>query len=122
MSGAALPAFLPLRIRSNPWISLWLAVLVGTIVLMIAKESVPLAFKYPSAWKLPLDAWISSFMKWLINDLDFGLFTFKEFTRSIAWLVEQPYLLVKKACYRLVSSKARAVMQNRYFRAYPGWR
>jgi glycine betaine/proline transport system permease protein len=34
-------------------------------------------------------------MKWLINDFDLGLFTFKEFTRSIAWLVEQPYLLVK---------------------------
>jgi glycine betaine/proline transport system permease protein len=95
MSSATLPAFLPLRIRSNPWISLWLAVLAGTIILMIAKESVPLAFKYPAAWKLPLDAWISSFMKWLVNDLDFGLFTFKEFTRSLAWLIEQPYVLVK---------------------------
>ncbi len=95
MSSATLSTLIPPRLRSNPWISLWLAVLVGTIVLMMAKESVPLAFKYPSAWKLPLDAWISSFMKWLINDLDFGLFTFKEFTRAVAWLVEQPYLLVK---------------------------
>ena len=34
-------------------------------------------------------------MKWLINSFDLGLFTFKELTRSIAWLVEQPYLLVK---------------------------
>jgi glycine betaine/proline transport system permease protein len=95
MNDATLSGYLPLRFRSSPWISLWLAVLAGTIILMLAKESVPLAFKYPSAWKLPLDAWISSFMKWLINDLDFGLFTFKEFTRSIAWLIEQPYLLVK---------------------------
>jgi len=95
MNDATLPGFLPLRFRSSPWLSLWLAVLAGTIILMLAKESVPLAFKYPSAWKLPLDVWISSFMKWLINDLDFGLFTFKEFTRSLAWLIEQPYLLVK---------------------------
>ena len=91
MNDATLSGYLPLRFRSSPWISLWLAVLAGTIILMLAKESVPLAFKYPSAWKLPLDAWISSFMKWLINDLDFGLFTFKEFTRSLAWLIEQPY-------------------------------
>ncbi len=95
MSSAALSEIIPLRLRSSPWISLWLAVLAGTIILMLIKESVPLAFKYPSGWKLPLDAWISSFMKWLINDLDFGLFTFKEFTRAIAWVVEQPYLLVK---------------------------
>ena len=29
-------------------------------------------------------------MEWLIKDLDFGLFTFKEMTRSIAWLLEWP--------------------------------
>ncbi len=34
-------------------------------------------------------------MKWLINSFDLGLFTFKEFTRAIAWVVEQPYTLVK---------------------------
>ena len=26
-------------------------------------------------------------MKWLINDADLGLFTFKEFTRSISWVL-----------------------------------
>ena len=29
-------------------------------------------------------------MDWLINDLDFGLFTFKEMTRSVSWLLEWP--------------------------------
>jgi glycine betaine/proline transport system permease protein len=46
--------------------------------------------KYPKDSVIPLKYWISDFMKWLIQDLDFGLFTFKEFTRSIAWLLEWP--------------------------------
>ena len=79
----------------NRWILLWLAIIVGTVLLIIAREWLPLAFKYPRAWQLPLSGWISSFMKWLINSFDLGLFTFKEFTRSIAWLVDQPYRLVK---------------------------
>jgi len=29
-------------------------------------------------------------MKWLIEDLDFGLFTFKEMTRSVSWLLNWP--------------------------------
>ena len=62
---------------------------------MFAKEWLPWAFKYPRAWQLPLGGLITAFMKWLINSFDLGLFTFKELTRSIAWLVEQPYLLVK---------------------------
>ena len=95
MTSATFASSLPLRFRSSPWISLWLAVLLGTIVMMLAKESLPWAFKYPREFQLPLSVWISGFMKWLINDLDFGLFTFKEFTRSVAWLIEQPYLLVK---------------------------
>lgn len=74
---------------------LWLAVIAITVLLMLAKEWLPWVFKYPRAWQLPLAGWISDFMKWLINSFDLGLFTFKEFTRGIAWLVEQPYTLVK---------------------------
>jgi len=84
-----------MRLRSNPWITLWLGVIACTILLIYAKEWLPWAFKYPRAWQLPLAGWITAFMKWLINSFDLGLFTFKEFTRSLAWLIEQPYLLVK---------------------------
>jgi glycine betaine/proline transport system permease protein len=79
----------------NRWLMLWLAAIAITVLLMLAKEWLPWAFKYPRAWQLPLADWISDFMKWLINSFDLGLFTFKEFTRGIAWLVEQPYTLVK---------------------------
>lgn len=74
---------------------MWLLVIGCTILLMFAKEWLPWAFEYPHTWQLPLGGWITAFMKWLINSFDLGLFTFKELTRSIAWLVEQPYLLVK---------------------------
>ncbi|MCP4767454.1 MAG: ABC transporter permease subunit [Gammaproteobacteria bacterium] len=77
------------------WTLLWLGMIAFTVVLMLARESLPWAFAYPRAWQLPLAGWITAFMKWLINSFDLGLFTFKEFTRGIAWVVEQPYILVK---------------------------
>ena len=72
------------------WSLLWLGLIAFTILLMWARDAVPLAFSYPRAWQLPLAGWITDFMKWLINSFDLGLFTFKEFTRAIAWVVEQP--------------------------------
>ena len=77
------------------WSLLWLGLIALTILLMWARDAVPLAFSYPRAWQLPLAGWITDFMKWLINSFDLGLFTFKELTRAIAWVVEQPYTLVK---------------------------
>ena len=67
--------------------------------MMLFKDLLPWAFKYPRSWQIPISPWITKFTKWLINDLDFGLFTFKEFTRSISWLIEQPYWLVKSLIY-----------------------
>ena len=93
--GAVVTASKPSAPLVNRWLMLWLAAIAITVLLMLAKEWLPWAFKYPHAWQLPLAGWISDFMKWLINSFDLGLFTFKEFTRGIAWSVEQPYTLVK---------------------------
>jgi len=95
MNNAVYTAASPIPKQPNRWVVLWLALIAGTVLLMVARESLPWAFEYPRAWQIPLAGWITRFMKWLINDFDLGLFTFKEFTRSIAWLIEQPYLLVK---------------------------
>jgi glycine betaine/proline transport system permease protein len=95
MTDAVETALGPNRIAVNRWFALWLAVIGVTILLMVTREWWPLAFKYPRAWELPLSGWISSFMKWLVNSFDLGLFTFKDLTRFVAWLVEQPYTLVK---------------------------
>ena len=75
----------------RPWTLAWLVALGLTALLFFAgKQIAPWAIKYPRGWQLPLKTEITSFMKWLINDATFGLFTFKELTRSIAWLLDWP--------------------------------
>ncbi|HGG04059.1 MAG TPA: ABC transporter permease subunit, partial [Aliiroseovarius sp.] len=51
--------------------------------------------QYPTAWVIPLKDWVSAAMKWLTEDASFGLFTFKDVTRLLSWLIEQPYKLVR---------------------------
>ncbi|HFQ16003.1 MAG TPA: ABC transporter permease subunit, partial [Rhodobacteraceae bacterium] len=36
-------------------------------------------------------------MKWLVDQASFGLFTFQDLTRGLAWLIEQPYDFVRAA-------------------------
>ena len=91
----AVSAVKPAFFVPGRWVLLWMGMIGVTLLLMLARDSLPLAFSYPRAWQLPLAGWITTFMKWLINSFDLGLFTFKEFTRGIAWVVEQPYTLVK---------------------------
>ena len=44
----------------------------------------------PPQWRLGLDTAISNFMKWLVNDATFGLFTFREATRALSDLLNIP--------------------------------
>ena len=82
--------------KINSWFVIWAAALgLAVIISLIGKDNLAWAFEYPKEWQVPLGRWISDFMKWLLNDFDLGLFTFKEFTRSIAWVIEQPYVLVR---------------------------
>ena len=69
--------------------------LAATLGLWLGKDHWSWAVKYPRSWVVPLKRWIGDFMKWLINDFDLGLFTFKEFTRGIAWVLEWPHWLAK---------------------------
>ena len=75
----------------RPLTFMWLAGLSATFALMIYGQQIaPWTLKYPRAWQIPIKTEISRFMKWLVNDATFGLFTFKELTRSLAWLLERP--------------------------------
>ena len=56
----------------------------------LGRDALPAVASWPEPWIIPFRFWISDFMKWLINDFDLGLFTFKELTRSVAWLLEWP--------------------------------
>jgi glycine betaine/proline transport system permease protein len=76
---------------SRPLTLMWLAGLSATFALMIyGAQIAPWTLKYPRAWQFPIKTEISRFMKWLVNDATFGLFTFKELTRSLAWVLERP--------------------------------
>ena len=44
----------------------------------------------PPPWRLGLDTAISSFMKWLVEDATFGLFTFRDATRAISDFLNVP--------------------------------
>jgi glycine betaine/proline transport system permease protein len=89
--------------RTQGWLSqpivVWLALFVLTWLLSQYGRALSKTLdarwliKYPSAWKIHLKDTISAWMKWLVEDASFGLFTFREFTRGIAWLIEQPYNL-----------------------------
>lgn len=67
-----------------------LAVWIGFAALAVAsfampEDTVPAWMReVPPQWRLGLDTAISNFMKWLVNDATFGLFTFREATRSIS--------------------------------------
>jgi glycine betaine/proline transport system permease protein len=73
---------------------IWGLALALVVALSVFGSHVPWAVEYPRAWEVPLRFWISDFMKWLINDADLGLFTFKQLTRSISWLLDQPFEVV----------------------------
>ncbi len=79
----------------NPWLIAWITVLGATVSLYYLKDAMPWAFKYPKSMTLPLRFWLNDMMKWLMNSADFGLFTFKELTRFLSWIIEQPYIIVK---------------------------
>ena len=86
------------------------ALLALTLGLYAAADLVPWAFEYPRAWVVPLKVWINGLMHWLREDASFGLFTFQELTRALAWLLEQPFIFAR-ACSRPASSRASARMR-----------
>ena len=52
------------------------------------------ALKFPKSLIFPFKLYISSSIKWLIESATFGIFTFNDLTRSISWIIEQPYEII----------------------------
>ena len=76
---------------------LWPAVILATAVLtMLPANVLPAwAMKYPAAWQVPLASWISSFVKWLVDSASFGLFTVRDVTRAISFVLSLPLSLAR---------------------------
>ncbi|MEX2630405.1 MAG: ABC transporter permease subunit [Tistlia sp.] len=83
----------------RPGLLPWATALAVLLVLWLAAPRLPWLVDYPDAWILPLRHWISDAMRWLVKEASFGLFTFKELTRALAWLLDLPL----QACLVLLS-------------------
>ncbi len=96
MSIAAAEPAAPARSIDPAHVFWVLAAVVTAAVVMLPVEALPAwAWKYPAAWQLPFAAWISSFTKWLMDSASFGLFTVRDLTRAISWLLDQPLSLAR---------------------------
>ncbi|WP_424929978.1 ABC transporter permease [Amaricoccus tamworthensis] len=51
--------------------------------------------RFPARFALNLDTWITDAVNWLVEDLSFGLFTFRDTTRFLAAIIEAPYDIVR---------------------------
>ena len=70
----------------------WVIAFAATAYLFLyGREVAPWSIVWPRALEVPAMAWISAAVKWLIEDATFGLFTFADLTRGIAWVVQIPY-------------------------------
>ncbi len=68
------------------------ALVVGLVlVLTMLSSKLPFMSSYPEQLIIPFKTWLTQFVKWLVNECTFGLFTFKELTRFLAWLVSWPF-------------------------------
>ncbi|MDO6964645.1 ABC transporter permease [Rhizobium alvei] len=78
------------------WIALGLLTVVMALYGRDLLNAAGLGFfaKYPKSSVIPLAKWLSAAMKWLIEDASFGLFSFTDLTRAIAWLIDLPYQFV----------------------------
>ncbi len=83
------------RGRLNPGEVLIALSIIATGFLMRYGDDQSWALSYPTAWEVGFGNTITTILKWLINDADFGLFTFKEMTRAIGALLDGPTLFLK---------------------------
>jgi len=99
MTDQAVAARLPATVgptRRRFWLPAAAAVIVATVLL---SELIPALALWPETWVPPLKNWITGGLKWLANEADFGLFTFKDLTRGFAWLLEQPLEVAESVLY-----------------------
>lgn len=100
MSTHAQPVMLKVPVRRDDRAAslviraLWLAAIAAFVLLWQFGDQFKWAFDYPKSWQIPAQRWIGDSMKWLVNSASFGLFTFTDMTRFIAWLLNWPYELV----------------------------
>lgn len=80
-------------------VGIWSATVLALVALWMLAPRFGILGDPADTWTLPLAGWVSAFMDWLVHDLSFGLFTFKELTRAFSWLLSLPL----SACLAVLS-------------------
>lgn len=87
--------------RFSPWSLFWAAAFILSFVLaaygvtLTRGLGIEWAQQYPAGWRWQLNKDVSDAMRWLIEDVHFYFFTFKDLTRGFSWLLAQPYEFVR---------------------------
>ena len=58
MNQAAVSIAGPRPFALNRWMLLWTAMIAIIVVMMLARDWWPWAFKYPRGWQVPLKSWL----------------------------------------------------------------
>jgi glycine betaine/proline transport system permease protein len=71
------------------------------IALCVAgKYALPFTDIWPAGLVVPLKAWVTDFFSWLGNEASLGLFTVKELTRFVSWLLSYPLFWAEALLFR----------------------
>jgi glycine betaine/proline transport system permease protein len=65
-----------------------IVIATGLIIAFVADWT----WLWPQDWVVPVKQWLSDFFAWLDKRATLGLFTVKELTRTVAWLMKQPLI------------------------------
>ncbi len=87
------------NIQNNKKIIFFLLFIITFILYLYGKEiasyfDAKWIIKYPKHYIFPISKYTSLFVKWLMDEATFGIFSFRDLTRFIAWLIQQPYNLI----------------------------
>lgn len=70
---------------------IYLLLAVGVVAAgILCRDLLPWTFRLPDSWTVPVAAWVQALFDWLGYSADLGLFTFRDLTRGIAWLLAWP--------------------------------
>jgi glycine betaine/proline transport system ATP-binding protein len=79
-----------------PW--LWAGLIALSLLLPVLIAGAPLpgwVMAVPDALRIDMAGAVRRFMDWLVEDAAIGPVSFRDVTRSIAWVIDQPYQLAR---------------------------
>jgi glycine betaine/proline transport system permease protein len=79
---------------------LLLAALVIVFLSVGLAYVIPWSAHWPTEWLVPARRWTTEFFAWLGQEASLGLFTVKDLTRFISWLLSLPLALTEALLYR----------------------